>query len=310
MDAIKVYLSEHIHPSAMQKLQTRAEIIANFDHPEELDAAIIRVAKMPRSVIEKVKKMKVIAKHGIGYDNIDVAAAKELGIRVVYTPTANVNSVAELIVSLILACKRCIARADAMIRQNACTKVAPKELTGQELAGSAIGLVGLGKIAQTAGRILRDGFGCRLIGYDPFISAEQAERLGIKKYDSLEQMLAEADCVNISVPLTDSTRNLIGAAQLACMKPTAVLVNAARGGIVNEKALYDALSARQIFAAACDVFEVEPPSADNPLTTLDNFIATPHVGASTDEALYRMGMGVVDDIFRIMDGQEPQYPVF
>jgi len=294
----------------MEKLQSRASVIDNFDHPEELDAAIIRVAKFPGEVMRKASKMKVIAKHGVGYDNIDVQTAKELGIRVVYTPTANTNSVAELIVSLIIACKRCIVRGDAMVRQSACAQSAPKELTGREISGSTVGLVGMGKVALAAGRILRDGFGCRLIGYDPFVTTEQAKALCIAKFDCLEDMLSEADCVNISVPLTESTRDLIGARQLSRMKPDSVLVNCARGGIVNEEALYEALSGGKIFAAACDVFEVEPPTGAHPLVSLDNFIATPHLGANTDEAMLRMGMGVVDDIFRVMDGEEPLFPVF
>ena len=307
---MKVYLSEYIHPDAMEKLRSRAQVVDNFDNPQDLDAAIIRLAKMPREVIEKATKMKVIAKHGVGYDSIDAAAAKEMGMRLVYTPTANVNSVAELIVALFLACKRHVVKADVNTRKGMYKKTGPKDLEGTEISGTVVGLVGMGKIAQLAGNALKNGFGCTLIGYDPFVSSEKAKELGIEKYEDLGEMLAKADCVNISVPLTDSTRNLIGAQQLKAMKPTAVLVNAARGGIVNEGALYDALSQNQIFAAACDVFEIEPPATDHPLLSLDNFIGAPHNGANTQEALYRMGMSVVEDIFSVMDGKEPQYPVF
>ncbi len=306
---MKIYIAEYMHRAAMDLLHSRAEVVDNLDNPEELDGAIVRVALFPKEIVEKTVNLKVIGKHGIGYDNIDVKAAKSRGIRVVYTPTANANSVAELIVSLFLACKRCVVTADALVRKSAYKNPGPKELTGYEIAGTTIGLVGVGKIACIVARIMRDGFGCQVLGYDPFITEEKAREIGIEKVTDLDDLLQRADCVNTSVPLTDSTRNMIDAPQLARMKPTAVLVNAARGGIVNEQALYNALKEKRLFAAACDAFVSEPPTADNPLTTLDNFIATPHIGANTDEALFRIGTGVVEDVLRVLDGQEPLFPV-
>ena len=154
-----------------------------------------------------------------------------------------------------------------------------------------------------------NGFGMKLAGYDPYMSAEKAAELGIVKYENLSDLLKVADIVTISVPLTTGTTNLIAAKELNLMKKTSILVNTSRGKIVNEKDLYDALKNSDIMAAALDVFEVEPPKADNPLFSLNNFIGTPHIGAATEEALIRMGMTAVDEIRRLFDGQSPQFVV-
>ncbi len=306
---MRVYLSEYIHPEAEQLLRMRAEIVDNFAEPEKIDAIIVRVLKVDKELMKKTKNLKVIGKHGVGCDTIDLLAAKENGIIVLNTPHANVNSVAELIVGLMLNISRNIVIADAGCHKGEYKQVAPKILTGIELSGKTLGLIGLGNIAKRTAEILRAGFGMKLVGYDPYISAETAKRLGIIKYEDIKDVIAHADVVNVSVPLTELTKNLLAGGVFKAFKPSAILINAARGGIVNEADLYTALKNKTIRAAACDAFVQEPPTVDNKLLTLANFCATPHIGALTEEALYRMGMEVVEEILSVINGNEPKHRV-
>lgn len=306
---MRFFLNETIHPLAVRRLRERGEIVENFEKIEEIDAIILRATSITSELMQRAKRLKVIGKHGIGYDNIDIEMAKKLGIRVVYTPLANVDSVAELIVSYILCLSRNIVSANKGVQESRFNVISPSELTGIEVRGKTLGLVGMGNIALAAADILRKGLNVNVIGHDPYIPEEKALKLGIRKYEILEEMLSEADYVSISVPLTDLTRNLISEKQLQCMKPSAILVNSSRGGIVNEAALYKALKEGKLRAAGSDVFVQEPPTGNNPLTVLKNFIATPHIGANTEEALYRMGMTVVDEVLAVLEGKQPNYPV-
>ena len=251
----------------------------------------------------------MIGKHGVGCNTIDLEAAKKKGIVVVNTPTANMNSVAELIVGLMLSAGRNISQCDAISKKEGFSRIAPPEMCGVELSGKTIGLVGMGNIARRVGEILKKGFDVTLVGYDPYCSQEQADALGIKKYDNLDDMLEISDFVNVSVPLLPSTRDLISAENFKHFKKDAVLINAARGGIVNEKDLKEALEKKMIRAAACDAFVNEPPTGNDPLMQVKNFCATPHIGADTEEALQRMGMEVVTDVLNVLEGKEPQHRV-
>lgn len=304
-----VYLSEYIYPEAEAFLRERVEVVDNFDHPEKLDAIIIRAVDVTREIISKAKNLKVIGKHGVGCNTIDLEAAKEYGIPVINTPFANTNSVAELIVGLMLTVSRNIAVCDAKSRNEGFSKIAPPEMTGIELTGKTVGLVGMGNIARRAGEILKNGFGAALVGYDPYCSYEQAERFGIRKYEALEEMIAASDIVNISVPLTKATENMISGEMFQHFKKDAILINAARGGIVNEDDLYEALKKGNLRAAACDAFVDEPPTGENKLMSLNNFCATPHIGANTEEAMVRMGMEVVKEVLDILNGKQPVHRV-
>lgn len=272
------------------------------------EAAIVRTALMNKDMIDSMPSLKIIAKHGIGTDNIDLEYAKSKGIVVTNTPTANMESVAELAVSLILACARAIPLAYDLTKSGL-ERSAPKELTGIELGGKTIGLVGLGRIGLKVGAILKNGFGMNLCGFDPYMTKEKASELGITLFEDISDMLRVSDVVSISVPLTPSTTNLISENEFSVMKSSAILVNTSRGKIVNEGALFKALLNRKIRAAALDVFEIEPPRTDNPLFDLPNFIGTPHIGAATEEALIRMGMTSVDEIKRFFNNETPQYIV-
>lgn len=309
---MKIYIFDPIHQTPLEEAYKAGDVIIwnedGIKEYEDAEAIIVRTKTVSKELIDEMPNLKIIAKHGIGTDNIDLDYAKEKGIFVTNTPTANMNSVAELAVTLALSCARKITMSDRLTRQGI-DALAPKELTGIELTGKIVGLIGAGRIGQRIGTILRDGLGMEVSCFDPFISDKKAKEFGFKKYDSLLDMLKDVDVVSISVPLTDSTINLIDEEELGVMKESSILVNTARGRIVNEKALYKALSNNPKMYAAMDVFEVEPPKADNPLLSLDNFIGTPHIGAATEEALIRMGNTAVEEINLVSTGLKPRYIV-
>jgi len=302
-----VYLSEYIHPTAQALLREHAKVVDTFEHPEEIEAIILRVLPVDAARMDACKNLRVIGKHGVGCNTIDLAAAKERGITVLNTPHANTNSVAELIVGLMLDTARNISAADRKSRQAAFHSIAPAEMTGLELTGKTLGLIGTGNIARRTGQILQAGFGMHVIAYDPYVSAEAMERMGYVKYRDVGDMIADADIVNVSVPLTPSTQNLISGKIFDRFKPNAILINAARGGIVNEEDLYEALKVHKLRGAACDAFINEPPTpANTKLYQLDNFVGTPHIGATAEEAMERMGIEVVREVIAALNGEEPK----
>ncbi|MDQ0359174.1 phosphoglycerate dehydrogenase-like enzyme [Rhodoplanes tepidamans] len=308
---MQVIVTEPIHPVPLARLREEAEVVT-WDDPgaadwSRADAVIVRAAAVTRDHIRAAPRLRAIGKHGVGVNAIDVAAARERGIAVVYTPTANVNSVAELVVGLILALARKLPGNMAALRAGA-TRLAPPELTGIELGGKTLGLVGLGRIARRTAEIARAGFGMTIAGYDPFVSAEAFAQAGIARHEALPTLLAAADVISVSVPWTPQTNGLIGAAELAACRPGALLVNTARGGVVDETALAAALAAGRLTGAACDVFEREPPPPDHPLLRAPNFVGTLHVGASTDAALRRVGDIVVRDVLAVLRGEPPEFP--
>ena len=308
-----VHVTEPIHEAAMNALRKQAQVIT-WEDPNVLDISkadgvIVRTAIITKNMMENSPSLKVIGKHGVGVDAIDVVAAQDLGKTVVFTPQANMEGVAELAVTLMLAVSRNVPYGHAQLKAGAVSKVAPKELIGVELKDKTLGLVGLGRIGQRVGEICGKGFMMNIVGYDPFLPDEIFAKLGIKKASTVEELLPQADYVSISVPLTPETANLINAERLALCKKTAILVNTARGGLVDEDALCLALENGQIRAAASDVFAKEPLGPESPLLALPNFVAMPHVGASTEESLERMGMTVVDDVLRVLRGEAPLYPV-
>ena len=305
-----VFLSEHIHPDARKTLEAACTVVDNFDHPDEIDAIILRTFSVDASVMDRCKNLKVIGKHGVGCNTIDLDAAKARGITVLNTPRANTNSVAELIVGLILDISRNITLAHEKSRDGKIFKGGPAEMTGMEVSGKTLGLIGTGNIARRTAEILKNGFGVNVVGYDPFVTKESMEAMGIHKYDTVKELIAASDIINVSVPLTPATQNLISGDSFDCFRKNAVLINAARGGIVNEADLYHALKEGKLKAAACDAFVTEPPSASNTnLYELENFIGTPHIGACAEEALYRMGDEVVHEVISVLNGKEPAHRV-
>jgi D-3-phosphoglycerate dehydrogenase len=257
-----------------------------------MDAVLVRSAtKITRESLEQAGSLKVIGRAGVGVDTIDVDAATERGIAVLTAPAGNTISAAELTLALILALARRVPAADRSMRAGQWDR---KSFNGTELQGKTLGLLGAGRIGSEVARRAR-AFGIRVLAYDPFLTEERARSIGLE-LAPLDEILREADIVSVHVPLSDSTTNLIGEQQLGLMKPSAFLVNVARGGVVNEAALFQALSARRIAGAALDVFGTEPLPADDPLRTLDNVVLTPHLGASTVEAQHSVALEIADAV--------------
>ncbi len=246
----------------------------------DIDAVIVRSSTtITREALTRATRLKVIGRAGVGVDNIDVAAATERGIAVLNAPSGNTVSAAELTMALLLALVRSVTAADRSMRSGEWDRNAFK---GSELYGKTLGLVGAGRIGGEVARRAQ-AFGMDVIAYDPFLSPERAKSLAIG-LASLEDVLGRSDVLSLHVPLTAATAGLIGADRLALMKPTAFIVNAARGGVIDESALVEARRERRLAGAALDVFADEPLPADHPLRSLPNVVLTPHLGAATTEA--------------------------
>jgi D-3-phosphoglycerate dehydrogenase len=250
-----------------------------------------------RDLVEKAAKCKIMARVGVGLDNIDTESAKAKNIRVINAVEGAMNAVAELVIGLMLAMARDIPRADRELRNDKWIK---KELMGTELAGKYLGIVGLGNIGKRLARLAR-ALNMNVIGFDVVpIDAEFAKEVGLMKAD-LDTLLQSADYVSLHVPLLDSTKNLINAQRISTMKKTARLINTSRGGTVDENALYEALKAGNLGGAALDVFEKEP-AIGNKLVSLPNFIATPHIGAQTKEAQSLAATVIAEKVIQILRG--------
>jgi D-3-phosphoglycerate dehydrogenase/(S)-sulfolactate dehydrogenase len=267
--------------------------------PEELEAtvgdydavAVRSASKITDRVLERAKRLKVVGRAGVGVDNVDLEAATRRGVVVMNTPGGSSVTVAELTLAMILALSRHIAQATASMKAGKWEK---KRFQGHELSGKTLGVVGIGNIGSVVvdrARAMR----MDVVAYDPFISPEGAARLGVDLLP-LDQLWGRADVISLHVPLTDKTRNLVNAETLRKMKKGALLVNCARGGLVDEKALAEALASGHLGGAALDVFEKEPTPADNPLLKLDNFICTPHLGASTEEAQAAVAAAIAEQL--------------
>ena len=297
-----VFLKDYIYPPAAELLKQHAEVVDNWDRIGEIDAIIARGTKITADIIEKAANLKVIAKHGIGVNTIDVEAATKRGIPVINTPLSNADSVAELTVALFLMLERRLYEANVKSREGSFKTKGPADFLGSEINGKTFGQIGMGNIAQRIAYIMGTGFRCKVLGYDPFVSAEEAAKRGFEKVETVEELLERSDLVNVNVPLVKSTRNLVSREAMTHFKPGAVFVNAARGEVIDEDALYDALVEGRLRAAACDTFVEEPVHPDNKLLTLRNFSATPHIGGNTEEALEKTGMQVVRDTLAVLDG--------
>lgn len=305
---MKTYILDPISNEALAYARDYLDVIC-WDSPEidnytNAEAVIVRTFRMTPTIIDQMPKLKIIAKHGVGVDNIDIPYAKSKGIRVTNTPIANMNSVAELIIGLGFNCVRRITQSQFAVL-NGLEKNSPMYLSGYELSGKTLGLIGAGKIGMSVGKKLHDAFAMKVIVYDPFATTDYCDSLGFAKTENLDELCSKGDIISVSVPLTKETKNMIAGREFSLMKETAVFINTSRGGIVNEDDLYKALKNHKIFGAALDVFVQEPVHKNHPLLSCDNFIATPHNGANTADALIRMGIGAVDEIIRLKNGENP-----
>ncbi len=272
----------------------------------DCDAILARTAPFPRTVFEAGKKVRVIGRHGVGVDNIDVAACTELGVWVTYAPESNSSSVAEHTVGLIIACAHNLVRSDREFRTG--NFEIRNKLMGVDLEGKTVGILGLGRIGRMVARKCLVGLGMKVMGYDPFVTSlpDLSEVTIVKEW---ERVFRESDFVSLHLPSTKDTRGIVGARELSLMKPTAYLINAARGELIQEAELVKALRDKKIAGAGLDVFEKEPPGKDNPLMGLENVTLSPHNAALTKEAALRMALHAAMGIDDVLSGRTPKWPV-
>lgn len=276
---------------------SKAEVMALVEQHQPAALVVRLVELIDRDMMAASRNLRIVAKHGVGTNDIDVAAAKALGIPVIMATGANAHSVAEHALGLILALSKDFLRQDGQIRKGLWDK---KLYAGRELRGQRLGLVGFGLIGQILARMVAP-IGMQVSAYDPF-APEEAFAGGVERAISLDALLAESDVVSLHCPLTDGTRGLIGAREIALMKPTAFLVNTARGEVVDEPALIAALHAGRIAGAGLDSFAEEPPVA-NPLWQLPNVILTPHVAGVTEDARRAVSIMTATNVLAFLRGE-------
>jgi D-3-phosphoglycerate dehydrogenase len=314
MDYPVVLLTEEIHASGRALLERDAEVRlapaldedSLCDAAADVDAIVLRArGHVTARIMDAAPRLRVIGRHGVGVDNVDVGAATERGIQVLNTPGANVISVAEHVLAGMLTLARHLFSADRAVRTGDWGQ-RDREL-GWELTGGTLGVIGMGAIGQEIARMCRVAFGMVVVYVDPVPRPEIETALGARRV-GLDDLLRMADVVTLHVPLVPATRGLIGQRQLMKMKRTAFLINTARGGVVDEHALAAALHANHLAGALVDVFECEPPGARHPLLGCERVILTPHSAAMTDQASRRMAL-VVEDILSVLAGHPPRHPV-
>jgi len=302
-----VLIAEELSPATLEALgpdfevrncngADRAELLAALG--KGVDAVLIRSAtKMDAEAIAAAKGLKVIARAGVGLDNVEIPAATAAGVMVVNAPTSNIVSAAELAIGLLLASARFISPAHAALRNG---KWARSKYTGAELFEKTLGIVGFGRIGQLVAARMQ-AFGMDVVAYDPYLQPARAAQLNVRLVE-LDELLKISDFITIHLPKTKETANLIGTDALKKVKPSVRIINAARGGVLDEAALYEALKEGRVTGAGLDVFATEP-CTDSPLFELDNVVATPHLGASTDEAQERAGIAVAVSVRKALSGE-------
>lgn len=309
MDKTVLLINPTIQPVGVDLLTKESHVVLVPDGQEDTliqyinqnkaEAVITRVEKITRRIFEKCPSLAVVGQHGVGVDNIDVAAATDNGVLVVNVPSANYMSVAEHTIMAILALSRNLMVSDSKTRE--CHWEYRDAFYPMEINGKTLLIIGLGRIGQEVARKARV-FNMRLFGYDPFVTAEDMALVGVAKVDDLSEGVPEADFVSIHVPLTPHTKHLISEDILRRMKKTAYIVNVGRGPVVDQSALLSALKNGVIAGAALDVLYEEPPQADNPLLKFENVIFTPHFAGDTREAKYRCSLTLATEVLKVLKG--------
>jgi len=301
-----VLIAEELSPATVEALgpdfeirscngADRAELLAAIS---DVDAILVRSATMvDAEAIGAARRLKVVARAGVGLDNVDVKAATQAGVMVVNAPTSNIVSAAELAVGLLIAAARHIPAANAALKRGEWRR---SKYTGVEVYEKTVGIVGLGRIGVLVAQRLA-AFGTKIVAYDPYVQAGRAAQMGVRLV-SLEELLRESDFISVHLPKTPETVGLIGEEQLRLVKPSVIVVNAARGGIVDEQALALAIKDGRVAGAGVDVFATEP-CTDSPLFEYDQVVATPHLGASTDEAQEKAGVAVARSVRLALAGE-------
>jgi len=283
------------------KSRPEAEVVEKI---ADADVIVVNMVKMPESVLSRLKKCRLLIRHGIGYDNVDVEACTRLGIPFAYQPDYCKEDVAEHAITLIFACARKIVRSRKTLEDSSAS--GQWDFSGlfpiYRLDGKTLGIIGVGRIGSRVYRKLRT-FGFKIIGNDPYLSDERRAELSMMEFVDKETLFRSSDFVTVHTPLTDETRHLVNAGTLGWMKPTAYLINTSRGPMVDSDALADALKTKQIAGAAIDVYDQEPPPPSYPLFSLDNVILTPHLGWASEEAGWEIRKSILDDILAAAEGK-------
>jgi D-3-phosphoglycerate dehydrogenase len=305
----RVLLTESIHPDGLDLLRQSADVtVLSSPDPaavraalEDADGVIVRLTRLGAEEITAAPRLRVIGRHGVGVDNVDLVAATRRRIPVVYTPGVNAVSVAEHALALLLAVARHLVAYDRAVRSGRWE--ARDDLWGIELAGRTAGVVGMGAVGREVALRCR-ALGMRVLGYDPYVAGMPE---GVERVQTLSDLLAQVDVVTLHVPLTSQTRHLVGRRELALLRPGAVLVNTSRGEVVDEEALAEALAAGWLAGAGLDVFSVEPPPPGHPLLRSPRTVLTPHAASHTAEALRRMAVVVAEQVLAVLAGQRPPH---
>ena len=303
-----VQVIDPIHPAGMGRLAARYDLIPPGAVPTDADrvrvqAAVVRTSPLTALWMGGLPSLRLIAKHGSGTDNIDMATATSRRVLVANTPGGtNSTAVAEGAVTLMLAVLRRVRDMDALVRRNEFDQRWSIKLG--DLTEGRLGLVGFGQIARMVARICGAGFGMAVSAYDPFVSASDMAKAGVSKVDDLLTLMGN-DVISVHVGLSEKTRHLIGARELAAMGAEAIIVNTSRGGLVDEAALLRVLQAGSIGGAGIDVFEREPPETDHPLFAMPNVVLSPHVAGVTNASMRGMALAVADLVDRVMAGERP-----
>ena len=309
---MKILIADRVAKEGVAALKAEAEVDVKVGlNPEELksiigdyDALVVRSqTRATADIIEAGKKLQVIARAGVGLDNIDIDAATHHGIVVVNAPTGNTIAATEHTIALMLALARHIPQANAKLKEGLWQR---SDYVGTELKNKTLGVVGLGNVGSEVARRAQ-AFEMRLIGYDPFVSSDYTQNMGVELV-SLEELFKESDFITLHLPMTTATKGLIGAGEIDTMKPTVRIINCARGGLIDEKALCNAIEAGKVAGAAIDVF-VNEPVKESILFNSDKIIVTPHLGASTTEAQAGVALDAAEQVLAVLKGQPARYAV-
>lgn len=311
----KILIIQAIHERGVRLFDERFDVRVASDPSvatvvreiKGVEGVVVRTAPFPREIIAAADALKVIGRHGVGVDNIDIPAATARGIVIVNTPNANATSVAEHTVTAIGALAKQLVPYDRATRSGGWE--IRNSYKAMDLDGKTLGLIGIGRVGSLVARRVAAAFNMKVIAFDPYIRPEAAGEIGVSLVAAMDDVFRQADVVSLHTPLTAETRGFVNGTKLGLMKPTAFLINFSRGEVIDEKALYGALKGGTIAGAAIDVYDPEPPLADNPLFALENIILSPHSAALTEECVIRMATGAAEGVVDLLSGRPPQFIV-
>ncbi len=301
---MKVFLSELLHPDAYDYLAGNVEIVDNLNRIGEVDGLITRNIQVDKALLDQARNLRVIGIHGTGIDDVDIEEAKRRNIRVYNVPKQNALSVAELNAALVLSLSRKLYDTQASYSSGKIKTTAPIETMGHEISNKTAGFIGLGTIAIETARILHDGFHMDILGYN-----RTKRNIDFIKEVTLIDLCRQSDYIILGMSLNKETYHFIDEDTLSYMKKGAYLINTARGALIDEEALIQALNSRQLAGFAGDVFENEPLPKTHPLLHKDNVVVLPHIGANTEEALYKVGMLCVRQMVQALNNEEIEYEI-